>query len=267
MIAQTNIQLYNQLRHQQRSDEELATVHRAYRLCAELYSGYFQADGKPFVAHSVGVASIMAELNQSAEMIAVALLHNVYGNGDFGDGRGSAATEKRRRRVRRAVGAPIESLLCRFRNLRINPRTIDEFRRRVDDLDAIDRKLLLIDLADYLEKYVDDGVFYYGDGSWVTNRVKQFGDDLIEFARKLDAPDLAEMLREAFARAEAETGHIPAALRADESRKYLALSVPLSCRRRWWPRLRPRLVQTGVKVAHKLPSPLRRVARRLRGAA
>jgi (p)ppGpp synthase/HD superfamily hydrolase len=43
---------------------DLLLVHRAYELLTRLYTGHFQADGKPFVAHGVGVASILAQLDQ-----------------------------------------------------------------------------------------------------------------------------------------------------------------------------------------------------------
>jgi (p)ppGpp synthase/HD superfamily hydrolase len=59
LITQTNLQLYNQLRMQGYSDTQLAVVHRAYELLITIYPGYYQADGKPFVAHTVGVASIL----------------------------------------------------------------------------------------------------------------------------------------------------------------------------------------------------------------
>jgi len=113
-IAQTNLQLYNQLRSQGYSDEQLALVHRAYEFLITIYPGYYQADGKPFVAHTVGVASILGYLNFPVDFVAVGLLHNIYGNGDFGDGLRSMATKRRRRIVREAVGEPIEAAIERF---------------------------------------------------------------------------------------------------------------------------------------------------------
>ena len=96
-VAQTNLQLYNQLRARGWSPAELGLLHRAYELTVSLYSGYFQNDGKPFVAHTVGVASILGHLERPAELVAAGLLHNVYTNGDFGDGRVYSARTARRR--------------------------------------------------------------------------------------------------------------------------------------------------------------------------
>src|SRR5438128_1493384 len=95
-IAQTNLQLYNALRAKGLPPDDLALVNRAYELSTSLYSGYFQADGKPFVAHSVGVASILAELDLPTEIIAVGLLHTAYGTGASRRGPADAATRSRR---------------------------------------------------------------------------------------------------------------------------------------------------------------------------
>ena len=103
-IAQTNLQLYNQMLVQGRSIEELARAKSAYDLACLIYSAHYQADGKPFVAHTVGVASILCHLGLPSEVIAFGLVHNIYGNGDFGDGRQHRSTPARRRRVREAVG-------------------------------------------------------------------------------------------------------------------------------------------------------------------
>lgn len=141
-IAQTNVQLYNQLRREGRGLNELVLVHRCYQLAVRLYSGHFQADGKPFVAHTVGVASVVAQLGLPAEIVGAACLHNIYGNGDFGDGRVYAATPRRRRMVREAVGAEVEGCINRFRALRLTERSVRDIYKRLDEFDARDRELL-----------------------------------------------------------------------------------------------------------------------------
>lgn len=231
-IAQTNIQLYNQLREAGRPLDEQVVVHRAYEFLTTLYPGYFQADGKPFVAHGVGVASILAWLDQPAELLAAGLLHNVYGNADFGDGERGGATPLRSRLVREAVGERVENLLVRFAELRIHPHTIDQVRRALPEFDESDRRLVLVELADHLEKYVDLGLLYYGDNEWVVGTGNRIGRDLIEMADELGQPRLAQMLSESFAEASARADDVPAALRASDGRPFLKLIVPRSCRRR-----------------------------------
>lgn len=231
-VAQTNIQLYNQLRRQGLSRDELVLVHRAYELLATLYSGYYQGDGKPFVAHGVGVASILAELGQPAEIVAMGLLHGVYGNADFGDDQESGATPLRRRLVREAVGGEVEELVCRFTELRLHPDTIEHDRRALAELDATERQLQLVAVVDHLEKYVDLGVLYFGDDEEITSWTRRIGRDLIELADALGQPRLGEMVSAAFAEAAAESANVPPELRATDGRRHLKLVVPRSCRLR-----------------------------------
>ena len=97
-IAQTNLQLYNQLRLEGRSPDDLALIRRCYELSVALYTGAFQGDGKPFVAHTTGVASIMGQLGVSSVVVGAACIHNVYGNGNFGDGRSEVASPRAKTR-------------------------------------------------------------------------------------------------------------------------------------------------------------------------
>ena len=231
-VAQTNIQLYNQLRRHGLSREELVLIHRGYELVASLYSGYYQGDGKPFVAHGVGVASIVAELGQPTEIVAMALLHGVYGNGDFGDGRPSGTTPERRQLLREAVGAEVEELVFQFHRQRPGPDTIEAVRSRVGELDDTERRLQLVAVVDHLEKYVDLGVLYFGDDEDIAGWTRRIGDDLIELAEALDEPQLAGMVSAAFAEAEAASADVPAELRASDGSRELKLVVPRSCQLR-----------------------------------
>ncbi|MGH2867393.1 MAG: DUF6817 domain-containing protein [Solirubrobacteraceae bacterium] len=237
-VAQTNVQLYNELRARGLVLDELVLVRRAYELLATLYPGYYQADGKPFVAHGVGVASILGQLGQPSEIVAVGLLHNVYGNADFGDGRGPAATRARRRLVRDQVGARIEELLLRFAELRVQGRGAGATRAGVGALDDTERRLLVVDLADYLEKYVDLGVLYYGENDWVIDTGRRIGSQLTRLAEELGEPRLAAALRAGLADAAAQADDVPFELRSSDGRRYLKLVVPRSCRRRLKPALR-----------------------------
>ena len=123
-IARNNLQLYNELRRQGRSGEELALVKAAYELATRLYSGYYQSDGRPFVLHTVGVAGILALLRMPAEIIALGLVHNVYSNGNFGDGRSHVYSTYRNAVIVDAVGPDVADLVKRFRDRRITSKSI-----------------------------------------------------------------------------------------------------------------------------------------------
>lgn len=253
MVAQTNLQLYNQLRERGMALDDVVLVHRAYELNISLYSGRFQGDGKPFVSHGVGVASVLAEIGQPAEVIAFGLLHNVYGNGDFGDGHGPGATPERRKLVREAVGGRVESLVERFGQRRVGERSIDHMLAHVQEYDDAERILLLVDLADRVEKYADLGVLYYGQGDWLTGETDHIGARMIDLAHELAEPRLAAMLSEGFEHVSAEAGNVPPQLRPTDGRSRSTLVVPRSCR----PRRQPRRVMQRVRGRVRLRTRLR----------
>jgi hypothetical protein len=188
-------------------------------------------DGKPFVAHGVGVASILAELGQPADIVATGLIHGVYGNGDFGDGE-QGPRPRRRALVREAVGPHIEELVFRFTQSRLHPDTIERDRDALSGLDETGRRLQVVAIVDHLEKYVDLGVLYFGDNAEIVEWTDRIGHDLIELAAEQGEPQLAGMLSAAFAEAAAEVGNVPVELRPSDGRRRLKLVVPRSCRRR-----------------------------------
>ena len=57
--AQTNLQLYNQIYDAGWSAADLAAARTVYELDVQLFAGRFRPNGKPFVAHLVGVASLV----------------------------------------------------------------------------------------------------------------------------------------------------------------------------------------------------------------
>lgn len=248
-IAQTNLQLYNQLRLEGRSPDDLALIRRCYELSVALYSGAFQGDGKPFVAHTTGVASIVGQLGVSSAVVGAACIHNVYGNGNFGDGRSEIASPRRRRVVRNAVGDDVEACIYRFRSLRLNSRSIGEIASRLDQLNDRDRELLTLDLADHLEKYVDHGVLYFGDGTWITGFVEHHGKALIEIANRLGHPQLAIALADAFD--ETARQAIPPELKRDKPHRAIELVMPQSCMRRPHIAAIERLSQIKRKIFHR----------------
>jgi hypothetical protein len=229
-IAQTNLQLYEQIRAQGRPAGDLALIRRCYELSVTLYSGRFQGDGKPFVAHTIGVASIMAQHGGSSVVVGAACIHNVYGNGDFGDGEWETASPHRRRFVSDAVGEEVEDAIYRFRSLRLNSDTIERIVSGLDRLDARERELLAMDLADHLEKYADRGVLYFGDGSWIESITDKHGATMIDIANRLGYPALAVALADAFEDARSQS--IPPELRPDPRHTAIELVMPLSCVRR-----------------------------------
>jgi (p)ppGpp synthase/HD superfamily hydrolase len=156
VFAQTNIQLFNQLQRQGYSKSELVLIHSAYELAKDLFAGYFIASGRTQIAHVVGTASILASLRVPAGVVAAGLIHNAYHTGDFGDGRRDIS-DARRRQISGVVGMTVEQYVARFSAVRsslsmwLRPRSASAEFAGIDPLDAIDRQVLLIVLAEQLE--------------------------------------------------------------------------------------------------------------------
>jgi len=192
--AQTIPQLYSQLQQAGYSVGEMSRIRNAYELAMVLFSGRFQASGKVFISHVVGTASILASLRLPVEVVAAGLLHNVYLNGDFGDGRRSI-TDARREQVRRVVGNEVEQYVAGFATLHWDSQKRAIIRDRPEDLDPIDRSVILLRLADHLEQLLDRATLYSGDiGLYqYVERTPIF----IDIAENLGLATLAAALRQA----------------------------------------------------------------------
>jgi (p)ppGpp synthase/HD superfamily hydrolase len=225
--AQTNLQLYAQLRRAGVDESDLALVRSGYDLSMHLCPASFRGSGKPLLAHLVGTASILASLGQPARVITAGLLHAIYVFGDFGDAR-CGSSEERRQRVRAAVGTEVEELIARYTHFDWNSKTIPVIRDKVASLSAIDREVLIIRLANELEDHLDCGVLYCGNGEQRRAYIRSPLNQSVDMARVLGQPKLAQALEEAFQ--ETLQADLPASLRNPQD--YTFVQPPLSHRPR-----------------------------------
>ena len=190
--AQTNLQLFEQLHRADYSDAELNLVRRAYGLAVVLFTGRFQPSGKSFLAHVVGTASILATLRSSAPLLAAGLLHNVYENGDFGSVR-AGLSRKRRSEIVRLLGAEVEEVAAQFGRIGWTSAAVQTARYNPAQLSTVERSVLLVRLADFLEHLLDLDVLYYGEK--VRRYYLNIGVTAVETADNLGLSALAEEMR------------------------------------------------------------------------
>jgi (p)ppGpp synthase/HD superfamily hydrolase len=239
--AQTILQLFNQLQREGYANSELASIRNAYEMAIRLFTGYYIASGRTEIAHIVGTASILTSLRMPAGVVAAALIHNVYANGDFGDGRYGVAPA-RREQVRRAVGGDVEEYVGRFPALRWNSQTIPAVRDSVHTLGPIDRHVLLIRLADQLDHHRNLGGFYYHGGvERCREHIHRNIDLVVEIAEKLGFPALASELERVFK--ETLLAPIPVELPDQIARNRSRVIVPRSYRRRLPVVLRQKIIR------------------------
>lgn len=141
--AQTNVQLFNQLRVEGYSKKERERVREAYEFAMRLFAGLFLPSGKTFTDHLVGTASILASLHVSADLVIAGLIHAAYLHGNFGGIRKGISVTTRKQ-VRHAVGEKVEEYVVRCERMPLNWETIAVLRDTLDELGPVDRDVLLM---------------------------------------------------------------------------------------------------------------------------
>ena len=258
--AQTIIQLFNQLLREGYSTRELCITRDTYGLAMRVFSGRFQASGKVFIAHGIGVASILASLHQPAEAVAAGLIHNVYRSGDFGDGK-MDVTKVRRRFINNAVGKEVEEYAYRFHNFTSVPQTValkgveDTF----DALSPIERNVVLILLADILEHHLDNGVLYRCNVEQRKQFARDFGNLIIRIAKRFGSSSLSSDFEEVLR--ETSAADIPSQFQNRNGRSQLYVIPPRNYRQRL-----PLTISRGMErcsnfVLHRFVSPSRHLVK------
>jgi (p)ppGpp synthase/HD superfamily hydrolase len=220
--AQTILQLYAQLRELGCSKSQLLLMRGTYELAVSLFTSQFRANGKPFLAHLVGTASILATHGASISVVAAGLLHAAYLQGEFGDGR-AGITNARRRKVRQTVGDEVEKLIFEYTRFAWNRQTIIAMQDHINAPSPEQRHLVLIRLANDLEEHLDLGMLY-------SNRRDRSdrARPLVAVADRLGYCELAQDLASVYA--DHNTTSVPDVLRTDQTNSYTV--VPASHRRR-----------------------------------
>ncbi len=236
-LARTNVQLLNELIHAGAAEPVLLQVRRACDLAGDLYSGQFHADGKPFLCHSMAVASMAARLGLSTNVVVAAVVHNVYANADFGDGLRGAVTPSRRARLRELLGEDVEAIVLRFRDRRLRSMllTIDPAQTTTLDIEhmsELDRELVLLDLADHFEKFADGSLAYYGDCRWITEFDEPRLAQLADLATKLGQTEFGAQFVAAARQQRVWMERVPASLRTAGGQRHTQLRMPGSCERK-----------------------------------
>ncbi len=216
--AQTNVQLYQQLVRAGWPEDELRSVQAAYRLALQVVAGRYHASERPFVAHLVGVASILAQHGADATIVCAGLLHSIYGNGDFGDGL-QGLHEARRRVVRRAVGAASEELIAHYASVRWNEAAFKDLTIRAKSLRPVEGAVAWIKLADVLETG-----FEQASGEMTPQNPEQIYALACELAHTLGHVSIATELQEQDT--ETTVGVLPAYLIATQRASFAV--APLS---------------------------------------
>jgi hypothetical protein len=161
VTAQTNLQLGRQLVRAGWDDDDLARIAAGYDLAVQLFAGAVRSSGKPFVCHLVGTASVVADHSDDPDLVAAALLHAAYDQGDFADGR-RGRTSGRAAVVRDAIGERAEALVTAYDRLAVDDGLLAGLERRAEDLSEHERRMLVLLLANEADDHLDHGIAALG---------------------------------------------------------------------------------------------------------
>jgi (p)ppGpp synthase/HD superfamily hydrolase len=249
-FAQTNLQLYAQLRTLGYAEADLVRVRSAYELAVSLFPDLYRACGKPFIAHLVGTASILAVERVSVDVLCGGLLHAAYALGDFGNGI-LGMSEAKRSRIRAAVGPETETIVARYATLAWSPVLDPQIAATAVSLPVLDRDVILIRLANELEDLIDWGTLHNADAERLREDLARALPAWIATARAIGREGLTSRLSDTLA---ALPGvRIPRALRTDRTRSFHETRASLSPR--WttvFHTLTHRIASLGRGLAHCL---------------
>jgi (p)ppGpp synthase/HD superfamily hydrolase len=232
--AQTNLQLYAQLRESGYAEAAIAETRRAYGLAVRLFAGRFRASEKPFVDHLVGTASVLVSIHARQALILAALLHAAYVQGDFGDGP-PGMTPAHSARLREILGEEAERLVAEYTRFPWNAGELADGEAQAKTLRDGDRDLILLRLANEVDDLLDQGILYYADAEHRREEALKAAPVWIAWARSL-SPDLASALARAIE--ELRSARVPRALQSDATKSF---DSAVSARPMIWKRALQRL--------------------------
>ncbi len=218
--AHTSLQFFRQLQRDGYSGDGLLLIDKALILASKLFACRFQYTGVPFMVHVIGAASILSALRASPHLVAAALIHNAYGNGDFGNAR-AGATDWKRGEIRRVLGWQVEHYVYEFSVfLRLGRGTFANLPSSIDGLSMTERGVLLLRLADLTEHYRDLGQVYGGRQRAACEMIEKFGAVWTRLAGELAGPTFASQLNRLFEETK-DRGTTPRAVRVDRGKGLL----------------------------------------------
>lgn len=242
-VAQTNLQLYRQMEARSYTADEIAAVAAAYRGALPWFSAQYRGNGKPFIAHLVGTASLLVSRRAPLSQVLAALLHATYQAGDLGVDAGHRQTPARRAALRNLVGAQAEELVARYDAADWKALLSAGALRARDMEDDVSRGITCLFLANTLEDFLDGGMC----GLAGTRKTAAFDvrgqEAVVALANDFDWPELAAAIQREFdifnrerpaASQPGGTGYSSLVLPPSAKRRLLPAALSFIARARRW---------------------------------
>jgi hypothetical protein len=194
-LAQTNLQLYHQLRELRWDESSLAQVQRAHGFAQRLWSSQYRPSGKTFVSHLVGTASALAHAGEEIHIVQAGLLHAAYDSGDFGSGT-LGSCEANREILRACVGPEAEQLVLEYSAFAWWPDGVSALSAMDNALSRSQRALLAMRIANEWDDWLDGGILQSGKRH-LAEHEPVATQKMVQLARANGMETLAEGLEDA----------------------------------------------------------------------
>jgi (p)ppGpp synthase/HD superfamily hydrolase len=212
IVAQTKIQLFHQLLNSpiKYSEPDLRLILKTFEFGTGVFAGRFQTCGKPFLAHGIGTASILAHLHAPAVLVAAGIIHNVSSYGELGFGVVGNSRAKSKY-VRKIVGQDVEQYVSKFPKFGIHSASIQSLYESIPAYSEFERDLLLLSLAENLEKLQNCEPLFNGNPEAQLQLLSDHGLLMVQMCERIGYPSLAASYTEALQKIQSTS--IPAVLR------------------------------------------------------
>lgn len=238
-VAQSNLQLYLQMESQGYAPEDVAVAARAYRGAIPYFSAKYRGNGKPFITHLVGTASLLVSRRAPLPQVLAALLHAAFQSGDLGVDPGRRGSAAQRELIRKLVGEDAELLVYEYDVTDWKGLLASGAWRSRDLTGPNVLGATYVFLANTLEDFLDGGMSGLAGTRKSDAFSPGFQKSVLELAEHLSWPELGMMLRAEFDRY--NDAALSRASSGDDG--YSSLVLPPSARRALGPRLRAALAR------------------------
>jgi GT2 family glycosyltransferase len=163
-VAQEIVQLLDQMEALGYQKDLVAKVRDAHSFASQLFPAAFRVSSRPFLAHYVGMGSILAAYGANSIVIAAALLSGAYVHGEFPPGFDKDVVAMRRW-LRRRVGKRIEMLLFEYSCL--EPQSLAPFRDNLDTMPVELANAVVMKMAEEIEHRAAGDHRHVGSPVWL----------------------------------------------------------------------------------------------------
>jgi hypothetical protein len=191
--AQTNGELYIQMKEAAYSNQSILKVHDVYMFVIDKFHTMYRGSGKPFISHLVGTASILVSCSKPIPIIQAALLHALYQNRIVFAG--ATSIMEKRTLVQSFFGDVVDDLVWRYTEFELSDKNDVPITDATSDIFILHVADEIEDLSSYglsLHGKVGETTLVKGNSLFRKQKMEQQVHYIQAICQKLNEPILTE---------------------------------------------------------------------------